>query len=327
MRKITIPGTDLNSSAICLGGGSFCIENNKAFSFDLMNTYFELGGNIIDTANIYGKWLSSAANISEIVMGQWMQEKNNRHELIIATKGGHPDLGTMHISRLSKKEVTQDLEESLKALKTDYIDIYWLHRDDEKLPVSTIMEYLNRFVKEGKIRYFGCSNWKVSRIKEAMHFAAENNFKSFIGNQMMWSLAVPNEDAIQDKTMVLMDTEGYYYHKETMLTAIPYSSQANGFFEKLREHPQKPLGQGINDRYYNKQNIESFVKVQNVAELLSKSISEIVLGYMLSQPFTTIPIIGCSSVGQLKESLKAGDLVLPKDIMDLFTFPGKLSKQ
>jgi aryl-alcohol dehydrogenase-like predicted oxidoreductase len=317
MKYKNIPGTVLNSSTICLGGGSFCVENAKEYSFNLMDTYFDQGGNFIDTANIYGKWLKDNSNLSEIVMGEWMHERKNRNKLIIASKGGHPNLKTMNISRLSRSEVLQDLEESLNSLQTDYIDLYWLHRDDENLPVPTIIDYLNDFVKAGKIRYFGCSNWKVERIKEALDYSKKYSLRSFVGNQMMWSLAKPNEDAFGDKSMVFMEDNCFKFHKETMLAAIPYSSQANGFFEKINTKKQIPLSNSVKLMYYNQRNMKRFDNILKVADYLSKSISETVLGYLISQPFTTIPIIGCSSSDQLKQSLKAGDLILEKDIVEL----------
>ncbi|MBC7958259.1 MAG: aldo/keto reductase [Vallitaleaceae bacterium] len=317
MKYRSISATDLKVAAICLGGGSFCLEDGQAHSFELMNTYFEQGGNFIDTANVYGKWLKAETNISEIVMGEWMHQRKNRHELIIASKGGHPDLATMSVSRLSREEVLKDLEESLKALKTDYIDLYWLHRDDENLPVATIMTYLNDLVKDGKIRYFGCSNWKVSRIKQAMEYCQKNHVGTFVGNQMRWSLAVPNAYAQDDQTLVSMDEECYEYHMETMLTAIPYASQANGFFEKLKDVDQVPLSDGIKRTYYNETNVSALKMVEKVAKELSLSITEVILGYLISQPFTTIPIIGSSSKEQLSKSLKAGDLALSKEVIEL----------
>lgn len=312
-----ITGTELDVSAICLGGGSFCLENGKEHSFELMDAFFEQGGNFIDTANVYGKWLPEGKNISEIVIGQWMKERNHRNQMVIATKGGCPNLDSMHIPRLSKKEVLRDLDESSRSLQTDVIDLYWLHRDDETLPVAAIIDYLNDFVKEGRIRYFGCSNWKLYRIKEAMNYAKKHQLKSFEGNQIMWSLAVPNEDAFDDKTMLSMNRDYYDYHVHHHFTAIPYSSQAGGFFEKERNASRIPLADGIKRIYLNQVNRTRANLVDRIANELSISITEVVLAYLMFQPFPTIPIIGCSSVEQLKKSLKAGEMKPAKEIVEL----------
>lgn len=315
MRYRNIPNTDINVSSICMGGGPFCVENAMNKSYQLLDTYCQLGGNFIDTANIYGKWLSKGTNLSEIIIGQWMREKKNRDKMIIATKGGHPALATMNKSRLSKDEVAEDLNESLKALQTDYTDLYWLHRDDETIPVETIINYLNEFVKQGKIRFFGCSNWKVYRIKEAMEYAQKNNLMGFIGNEMMWSLAEPNMNNIADKTLVAMDESCYKFHKETGLCAIPYSSQANGFFNKLEKEESTALTDSIKNVYYNEKNVKRFERIKKLSQETSKSITEIVLGYLIAQPFTTIPIVGSRTVEQLVESMKAGDVVLDESIV------------
>lgn len=316
MKYKYIPETELQSSAICLGGAPLGSSIDQGLSFKLMDLFHDAGGNFIDTANVYADWLPVEKSISEKTIGKWLKERGNRNKILIGTKGGHPDLASMHISRLSRDEVIHDLEESLKSLQTDYIDIYWLHRDDEKRPVADILEYLNELVQTGKIRYFGCSNWKLPRIREAVQYAAERKMKCFVGNQSMWSFAVPNTEAIEDKTLVVMDQETIEFHKETKMAAIPYSSQANGFFTKLDNANKLPLSDGFVKKYYNSTNIERFERIKKLAAYMSLSIGEVVLGYLTSQPFVTIPVVGCRTAGQLSESLKAGDLAFDSNILD-----------
>ena len=117
----------------------------------------------------------------------------------------------------------KDLLESLGHLRTDYIDLYWLHRDDPKRSIAEILETLNDLTDAGKIRYFGCSNWEVPRIREAMKYASDQGMRGFVANQMMWSLAIPNPTALE-KSTVTMSVEGIELHKETQLTAIPFTT-------------------------------------------------------------------------------------------------------
>ncbi len=304
-----ISGTDLNTSAICMGTGVLSVENDADYCFSLLDRFIEGGGNFVDTANVYGKGLPQKRNVSELNIGEWMKKRGNRYNVIIGTKGGHPNLAAMHISRLSREEVASDLEESLRALQTDYIDLYWLHRDDEKLPVEYILDYMNGFVKEGKIRYFGCSNWKAGRIQEAEELAKCNSVQGFSGNQMMWSLAVPNKDAIPDKTMVCMDEDTMRLHIKTGITAIPYSSQANGFFSKLLQQGATLMNEGVKKLYYNEKNLKRFEKIVKLEQELAKPVTEIILGYLISHPFTTIPIVGPHTIEQMDDSMKAGDFV------------------
>lgn len=310
MQYKNIPGTELNVSAICLGGADMGSTIEKELSFRLMDLFYEEGGNFIDTANVYANWLPVEKSISEKTIGRWLKERGLRNRIFIGTKGGHPELSTMHISRLSRNEIMHDLDESLTSLQTDYVDLYWLHRDDENRPVEEILETLNEQVQAGKIRSFGCSNWKAHRIQEAVQYTSKTKGKGFVGNQMMWSFAAINTDAVKDKTLHIMDRETMELHKKTKLAAIPYSSQASGFFTKLDNVDHIPLAEGIKRKYYNGENIHRLKRIKNVSNQLSVSISEVILGYLTSQPFTTIPIVGCKTIEQLKGSVKAGDLVL-----------------
>jgi len=310
-----IPGTDLYPSSISFGTGLMGSSINREHSFQLLDKFVEMGGNFIDTAHVYGDWVPGGKSLSEKTIGMWAKERGVRNEIIIGTKGAHPALSSMRIPRLSHDEIVNDLNESLKFLQTDYIDLYWLHRDDPNRPVADILETLNEQVAAGKIRYLGCSNWKIQRIREAMQYASEHGLKCFVGNQMMWSLAVPNIDALVDKTIVIMDKEGMEFHKETHLAAIPYSSQAKGFFTKMSKGNVTQLNEGIKETYYNEENMRRLKRVQKLADDLSRSVTETALSYLISQPFTTIPIVGCRTVEQLTDSLKAGDLVLDPDMV------------
>jgi aryl-alcohol dehydrogenase-like predicted oxidoreductase len=315
MQYKVIGGTDLKVSSICMGSTHLSRENDAININALLDRYTELDGNFIDTANVYGKWLRSGKSISEINIGQWMKDRKNRNNLVIATKGGHPEFRAMHISRLSKKDVAADLDESLGSLQTDRIDLYWLHRDDANMPVGEIIEYLNGFVQDGKIRYFGCSNWKPARIAEAIDYARQKKLMGFVGNQMLWNLAKLNDDPFDDKTMVIMDAETYGLHRSTGLAAIPYTSQANGFFDKLDRLSLSPLNDTIKRAYLNEENIRRLHRIKTLGADLSATITEIVLSYLLSQPFTTIPIVGCSNPDQLAASMKAADRTISRDAL------------
>lgn len=316
MRYVKIPGTDLDSSVICLGALPFGADADRKTSFEQMDFYTFQGGNFIDTANVYSNWLPVEKSISEKIIGAWMKEKKNRNEIILGTKGAHPDLNTRDVPRLSSVEIRSDLEESLASLQTDHIDLYWLHRDDEGRPVEDILDTMNKLVGEGKIRYFGCSNWKAYRIWQAIRTSASSGSNCFVGDQMLWSLAVPNQDGFSDKTLVMMDEELLQLHKETGMAAIPYSSQANGFFTKLEKAGSAPLADSIEKKYKSKENMGIFRRIKKLKEELGVSVGEIAISYLCSQPFTTIPIIGSRTVEQLKEGLKASELVLDANMLD-----------
>ena len=233
MRYRLLPDTELTASVISFGGNSLSEVNAQPFAFDQLDLYAEAGGNFIDTANIYGRWLEPPLNHSEIYLGNWMQARRNRHQIVLATKGAHPAWEAMTVPRLGREEVAVDLHQSLSALQTDYIDLYYLHRDDERVSVEEILGYLNDFVKAGKIRYFGCSNWQPARIREAQAVARAKGWHGFVANQLMWSLAEANPAGFPDPTMVAMDSASKALHQDTGMAAVAYSAQANGYFDKL----------------------------------------------------------------------------------------------
>jgi len=307
MRTVVIPGTNLKASQICLGTVNFGVPLSQAESFRLMDEFVDKGGNFLDTARVYAEWLRGGANASESTIGTWMRRRGNRDKIMVATKGGHPNLATMNQSRLNPVAIRQDIEASLKFLQTDVIDLYWLHRDDVSQPASVILEMMNEQIRLGNIRFVACSNWTVERIRSASAHAAQHHLDDFVANQFMWSLAEPNRDAIADKTIVIASPSDLAYHRETQLPAMPYTAQAKGFFSKLATgQPQK----ANNLVYDNAINRRRFSRIQELSQRHDVSISAIVLGYLTSQPFPVFPIISASTLEQLNDSLSNTELTL-----------------
>lgn len=276
-----------------------------------MDAYLTCGGNVIDTAAVYANWLPGEKNSSEKTIGRWLARTGKRDKIVLATKGGHPDLATMHISRMSPSEIVDDVETSLRNLQTDWIDLYWLHRDDPARPVAEIIDTLHGQVVAGKIRYFGSSNWRADRIEAAQIYATARGITGFVANQMRWSLAAIDPDATGDPTTVAMDDETYAFHQRTGLAAIPYSSQASGYFQKMAEgRAISPSQQKV---YGGPENQQRLARVIQLAQETGLSVSQIVLAYLTSQPFTTIPIVGCRTVAQVEDSMRAGDVQLSNE--------------
>jgi aryl-alcohol dehydrogenase-like predicted oxidoreductase len=310
MNHVQIPGTDLKVSPICLGSTDLGSGIKPPDAFRFLDEFVAMGGNFIDTAHVYADWLPGPKSISEKTIGQWLRKVGQREKILIGTKGGHPDLSTMHVSRLSPAEITRDVNESLEYLQSDYVDIYWLHRDDRAIPVSEVMDALAEHVQAGKIRYLGCSNWTISRIREALSYSASKGIPSFVANQPMWSLAAPHMDRLPDKTLVAMDEEGMAFHRQTGMAAIPYSSQARGFFTKLEDSGLDGIPDGDRRVYATDANMRRFTQAQALAKQYQVAINEVALAYLLCQPFTTIPIVGCKRLDHLHDSVKAVDLTL-----------------
>ena len=325
----SFPRIPLSPSPICLGTGDLGAAISREDSLTLLDAYVDHGGNFLDTAKVYSDWIPGESSRSEKIIGEWMKQRGKRARIVLATKGAHPDLAAMHIPRLSRGEIEADLHASLQHLQTDVIDLYWLHRDDPARPVEDILATLNDALKAGKIRAFGCSNWRVERLREANAFAAQHGLSSFVAIQVLWNLAVVDWAAIGDPTIVTMDSALWEYHRQTGLAAIPFSATANGLFNKLERgavnrgsaEPRSvsalnPLHQKM---YAAPENLRRYERAHQLALQKGLRLTQVVLGYLLSQPFPTFPIIGPKTVVQLLDSLTAMEVRLSVDEVKFLT--------
>lgn len=301
MTKFTIPGTVLNASTIGLGTSSFGSGIDISTSMDIMDRWIQLGGNLIDTAHAYGSNDPDQKSPSEEVIGQWLEKTGLRDEIILCTKGGHPRFDTKAFqfgpSRLSVQELDHDLHMSLQSLRTDRIDIYFLHRDDLEVPVSVLLDWLEEQVSKGCIRYYGCSNWTVPRIVKAKDYARQKGYTGFICNQAPASLAVLNSDFMSGAGMTWLDDELMSFHKSSQMCLISAMTLANGYFHK----------------YLSGKDIPAFLKMQYENEA-NKRISEgltaissagipvnsILYHFIRDLSFPTISLMGFRSPDQLE---------------------------
>jgi len=299
------------SIPICLGTGDFGAQLSQETAFRLLDIYTEQGGNFLDTAKVYADWIpGNERSSSEKIIGRWMKARNNRARLLVATKGAHPDLASMHLPRLSAAEIESDLHASLEHLQTDVIDLYWLHRDDPKRPVEDILDTLERARQAGKIRAYGCSNWRVERVQAANTYAAAHGLPGFVATQVLWNLAVVDPAAIGDPTIVVMDRSLWEYQRQSGLAAIPFSATANGLFNKLAGSAQRDLNSLHTKMYAAPENLHRFERAQQLAQEKGLSITQVVLGYLLAQPFPTYPIIGPKNTAHCLDSLAAATVRL-----------------
>ena len=325
MKYTDIPGLGKKSSKAVFGAGNVDFARRQE-CIEMMDAFVQNGGNIFDTANIYGRWLESGLNESEIIIGDWLYERIElwkafkREDIIISTKGGHPDLNTMEIHRMNYEDIKADLDESLNSLKLDYIDIYWLHRDALSLPVKYIIDSLMKLRKSGKIKLFGLSNWNPQRLSEALDYLKSiGEEDGFFGVQNRWSLASMNKDGSEDKTLEAMSYEQYNLHHESQFFEMPYSSMGKGYFSKLLNSGKENLPAGLLQYYDNELNDLRFNALSKLSEKLNENISRLTLAYLINQPFPVIPIFGSSNPGQLQDIVSATEIKLSDDDMKLLS--------
>ncbi|MDG0791508.1 aldo/keto reductase [Cohnella ginsengisoli] len=317
MRKRPIIGIDQPCSVIVMGGVPLGTRLDERQSMRLLDLYADAGGNMVDTAEVYGSWVPGKANASELVIGKWMKSRGNRSRMIVTTKGGHPDLGAMNVSRLQAADIRADAEGSLRRLQVDAIDLYWLHRDDRSIPVAELLGSLGRLVEEGIIRSFGCSNWETDRIAEANRLSAEQGLPPLAANQAWWSLASLDKAHIEDQTVVVLDEAMYRYHAETSLPLFAYSSLAKGLFAKMETAARAGTAYEAPPLYSLPANKRRFEQARLIASDRGVSISQVALSYIVSRRLPAFAVVGATDESQLADSLGAGDLTLREEELAL----------
>ncbi len=305
MKFLTLPRTELRVSNLCFGTADLGASVDETQSFALLDQFFASGGNFLDTAAIYAAWTPAGKGSSEKLIAKW--KKSRQLDPIIATKGAHPELDSMQTGRVSQAEIERDIEDSLRNLGVETLDLWYLHRDDESVEIEEVLDALEAMTRTGKIRHYACSNWKLERIEAFQNATKARGAAGFVASQPLWSLALADFSEI-DPTMRQMTDAMRDFHARTRLAAIPYSSQANGFFNKIAE--KRALPAAYETQSVRPINCARFGKIENLVRHSAFSMTQIVLGYLLSQPFPTVPIIGCKTATQLEDSLSASDVQL-----------------
>lgn len=305
MQLLPLPGTGLVVSPLCLGGVPFGNTITGPETFALLDRFVALGGNFIDTARIYSDWVPGEQRRSERLLGDWLQARGHRARLVIATKGAHAFIESLPTPRSSAAEIRDDLEGSLRTLRTDIIDLYWLHRDDPARPVGHFIDLLNTFVREGKIRAFGASNWSAARLRAANDHARQSGQQGFTASQPLWNLGSAQARPPADPGLVRFDAAAWRFHRETGLAVVPYTSQAKGFFTKLALPPDRQPAGLAQDEYHTPSNLAAGRVVAGLAAARRVAPGAIVLAYLWSRPFPVVPIVGCRTVAQLEDCAAA----------------------
>jgi aryl-alcohol dehydrogenase-like predicted oxidoreductase len=303
MNQHPIPHTDLHVSALCYGMGAFGSGAKGAAMERLFAAFREAGGNFFDTAHCYAFWEPEGAGCSERALGHCLRRFGGRDETVIATKGGHPGMeGYPRPDRFMAPElIASDLTESLERLGIETIDLYYLHRDDTRIPVGEIMDAVNHEVQAGRIRTLGASNWSVARIEAANTYAAAHGLHGFVASQPQWSLGEPNWRSGPDPTMRFATDDDRAWYAAHSLAVIPYSSTSNGYFATAGQRGKE---------YQNLTNEARLARAQQLATDLDATPNQIALAYLMCQPFLVVPILGTANPDHLQDALGAVDVRL-----------------
>lgn len=281
-----------------------------------VDMFLERGGNLIDTAHVYQDFIPDAErHASEKFLGRYIKKRGSRHDVIISTKGAYPDpaIGPdfMKYKRVNRSCIQEDIDDSLRCLQTDYIDIYWLHADDPDTPVDEIIETLEENRKAGKILCYGASNWTTDRIAAANTYSHDNGHKGFSGSQIQYSYALAHD--LPDPIMVAMnekrDTAFYTSWNKPVFC---YISMANGYLSKhlrgfdfsgylFEDMIRKGFDFDINHRRAE--------RAWEVSEQLSCSVEAVGLAYILHRAFPTVALLQ-SDTQRMDQVICAADIEL-----------------
>ena len=316
MERIKLGTSDLTVSKMSLGTMYFGWKTPDDEGLRQLDEYSDAGGNFIDTANVYSRRLAPDKDYygkdfheyregtSEKLIGHWLKTKR-REDYVIATKVGfrYPgiELGT------SPRQIREECEKSLVRLGTDYIDLYYLHMDDENTTLEESLYTLTELKKEGKIRYIGASNFKTSRIVEAHELALKHGCEDFICAQQRYTYLKPRNNADFGR-QVSADDELFEFAKGTNLALCAYSPLLSGYYaDRTKKIPEQYISPDLDERMNT---------LYRVSEKLSVAPTQLVYAWMLNLNPAVLPIVAVSRKEQFTEALEAFRLKLSEEVMN-----------
>lgn len=301
--------TGLRVSEICLGTMQFKWTTDEAASYAVLDAFWEAGGNFIDTADVYSRWAPGLkGGEAETVIGEWFARKGNRPEVVLATKVRGRMWDGPNGEGLSRAHILRAVEDSLRRLRTDYIDLYQTHSPDANTPIEETLRALDDLVRQGKVRYIGCSNYNGWQLMEAVLQARHAGLSEYISIQPHWSL-VEREDFEKNVLPVV---------KKFGIGIIPYSPLGRGFLTgKYRRGQSLPESKrlGSVQALLTDKNFDLLDKLEELGRARGKTPGQMALGWMLTQELMAAPIIGANTPAQLADSLGAVGLKLTADEM------------
>lgn len=313
----------LSVSNLSLGAMLFGTSTEEATSLRLLDGFVAAGGNFIDTSNNYAFWPPNGfSGASEELLGRWLKARGRRDDLVIATKTGalptRPGVGLEDIQGLGKDTIIRDIDDSLRRLGTDYVDLYYAHIDDRTTPLEETLAGFDAVVRAGKVRAIACSNHAVWRIERARQLSRQLGFPEYVGVQQHFSYfrPRPDSDLKRNATMGLRGgwgTEGGlrgqhldYIRFNPEFRVIAYSPLLRGAYH----NPEK-----MQEQVRTEDNARRRVVLDEVADELGATAGQVVLAWMLASTPAIIPLMAVSTEAQLAENLGAAAIKLTTEQM------------
>jgi len=308
-----VSGVDKTVSQLAMGT-AWCTPANEPDCQPVFDAFIELGGTTFDSGRIYG------GGESERVLGDWVRRRGLREEVVILTKGA---TGTGHgiPSADFESVVDSELQTSLEKLRTDYVDIYLLHRDSPEVPIGRLLGKLNELLDAGKARAIGVSNIDYARVEEACEYAEKSGLTPFAALSNNVALAVSAEPFWPG--LISIDEQGARWHARTGAPDFSWSSQARGFFtgrytpevrERLRSEEVDTFTERMLTCYLTDENFERLRRAQEMGRRKGGYTAvEVALAWVLHRPYPVVPLVGAQNVEELRSCVHATSLSLSAD--------------
>ena len=302
MQKRKIGKSKLEVAPLALGGNVFGWTIDEPTSFEILDRFVGAGFNLIDTADVYSRWKPGhVGGESETIIGKWQKARGNRDKIIIATKVGME----MESDRkgLSKVHILRSVDESLKRLQTDYIDLYQSHTDDKDTPIEETLEVFSQLVAQGKVRIIGASNYTAERLSESLTISEQHSWPLYQCLQPCYNLYERADFETNLEQLCLKRDLG----------VIPYFSLARGFltgkYRSEADLSKSPRGKGV-AKFLDDRGFRILAALDNLAEKLGSTPGRLAIAWLIARPSITAPIASATTIEQLDDLIAATRLVL-----------------
>jgi aryl-alcohol dehydrogenase-like predicted oxidoreductase len=299
-RKLGNSGLEVGPLAF--GGNVFGWTIDEATSFRLLDAFVDAGFNLVDTADVYSKWApGNQGGESETIIGKWFQQTAKRDKVVLATKVGM-ELGPDR-KGLSKPYILRAVDDSLRRLQTDHIDLYQSHKDDESTPLDESLGAFAELIRQGKVRAIGASNYTAERLAESLKISKDLGIPSYQSLQPQYNLC--ERAGFEEKLGPLCLEAG--------IGVIPYYSLASGFltgkYRSEADLSKSPRGQSAK-KYLNDRGFRILEALDDVARSLGSTSAQVAVAWLLTRPVVTAPIASATSLEQLDDLIEATRLEL-----------------
>jgi len=299
-RKLGHSGLDV--SPLMLGGNVFGWTIDEPTSFTVLDAYVDAGLNFIDTADIYSTWVPGhTGGESETIVGNWLKRSGKRSKIVLATKVG---MQMPAGKGLKRDYMFQAVEDSLRRLQTDHIDLYQSHEDDPATPLEETLGAFAELIKQGKVRAIGASNYTADRLAESLRVSREHGFPSYQSLQPKYNLYTRAEYEVALEPLILKEGIG----------VIPYYALAAGFltgkYRSESDAKKSARGGGVVKQYLNDRGFRILAALDQVAKSHHSTPGKVALAWLIARPGITAPIASATSVEHVKDLVDATNLTL-----------------